>query len=61
MGKAKPLFRGHYRPLVPADLGYYDLRVPDTREAQAAMAKELRLIFVIGLMNAKTIILTKIE
>lgn len=40
VGKAKPLFRGHYQPQVPADLGYYDLRVPETREAQAAMAKE---------------------
>lgn len=44
-----------------ADLGYYDLRVPETREAQVAMVKELRIIFVIGLMTAKTIILTKIE
>lgn len=40
VGKAKPLFPGHYQPRVPADLGYYDLRVPETREAQAAMAKE---------------------
>ena len=40
VGKAKPLFPGHYQPHVPADLGYYDLRVPETREAQAAMAKE---------------------
>ena len=40
VGKAKPLFRGHYQPHVPADLGYYDLRVPETREAQAEMAKK---------------------
>ena len=40
VGKAKPLFRGHYQPRVPADLGYYDLRLPETREAQAQMAKE---------------------
>ena len=37
--KAKPMFRGHYQPHVPADLGFYDLRVPETREAQAAMAR----------------------
>lgn len=40
VGKAKPLFPGHYQPHVPADLGYYDLRVPETREAQAMMAKQ---------------------
>lgn len=39
VGKAKPLFRGHYQPKVPADLGYYDLRVSETRCAQAEMAK----------------------
>lgn len=39
VGKAKPLFRGHYQPRVPADLGYYDLRVPETRLAQAEMAR----------------------
>ncbi|MDR1055976.1 MAG: glycoside hydrolase family 99-like domain-containing protein [Prevotellaceae bacterium] len=38
VGKAKPLFRGHYQPRVPADLGYYDLRIPEVREAQAQMA-----------------------
>ncbi|WP_455639390.1 glycosyltransferase WbsX family protein [Parabacteroides sp.] len=40
VGKAKPFFRGHYQPQVPADLGYYDLRVPETRLAQAEMARE---------------------
>ena len=40
MGKAKPLFPGHHQPHVPADLGYYDLRVPETREAQAQLARE---------------------
>ncbi len=37
--KAKPLFPGHYQPHVPADLGFYDLRVPETRAAQADMAR----------------------
>ena len=41
VGKAKPLFKGHYQPRVPADLGYYDLRMPEVREAQADMAREV--------------------
>jgi hypothetical protein len=40
VGKAKSLFKGHYQPRIPADLGYYDLRVPETRIAQADMARE---------------------
>ncbi|MBQ9231379.1 MAG: glycoside hydrolase family 99-like domain-containing protein [Prevotella sp.] len=40
VGKAKPLFKGHYQPRVPADLGYYDLRLPIVREQQAEMARE---------------------
>ena len=38
--KAKPLYPGHYQPHIPADLGFYDLRVPETRMAQAEMARE---------------------
>jgi len=38
--KAKPVFPGHYQPHAPADLGFYDLRVPEVREAQAALASE---------------------
>ncbi len=38
--KARPLFRGHYQPHLPTDLGFYDLRVPATRKAQADMARE---------------------
>ncbi len=37
--KAKPMFRGHYQPHLPADLGFYDLRVPEAREAQASLAR----------------------
>lgn len=40
VGKARRLFPGHYQPRVPADLGYYDLRVPETRKAQADLARE---------------------
>jgi hypothetical protein len=39
VAKAKPLFPGHYQPHLPADLGFYDLRLPEVREAQAAMAR----------------------
>src|SRR5713226_1101786 len=37
--QAKPLFKGPYQPHLPADLGFYDLRVPETREAQADLAR----------------------
>ncbi len=39
VAKAKPLFPGHYQPNLPADLGFYDLRVPETRIAQAELAR----------------------
>ncbi len=40
VAKARPLFRGHYQPRIPADLGFYDLRLPETRVAQAELAKD---------------------
>ena len=40
VAKAKPLFKGHYQPHIPADLGFYDLRLPEVREAQAELARE---------------------
>src|SRR6266403_1246016 len=39
VAKAKPLFKGHYQPLLPADLGFYDLRLREVREAQAELAR----------------------
>jgi len=38
VASAKPLFKGHDQPVIPADLGFYDLRLPETRVAQACMA-----------------------
>lgn len=40
VGLAKRLYPGHYQPRVPADLGYYDLRIPEVRKQQAELAKE---------------------
>lgn len=38
--RAAPLFPGHYQPHLPADLGFYDLRLPEARQAQADLARE---------------------
>ncbi|MCC4254789.1 glycoside hydrolase family 99-like domain-containing protein [Sphingobium naphthae] len=36
---AKSVFPGHYQPHVPADFGYYDLRVEDIQRQQIDLAK----------------------
>lgn len=37
--RARPVFRGHYQPHLPADLGFYDLRSAETRQAQTDLAR----------------------
>lgn len=39
VARARPLFKGHHQPNIPADLGFYDLRVPEVRVEQAALAR----------------------
>ena len=36
--KARPSYVGQYQPHLPSDLGFYDLRTPDTLRAQAELA-----------------------
>ena len=40
VAKARPVVPGHYQPHLPADLGFYDLRLAETRAAQAALARQ---------------------
>lgn len=38
--RARPLFPGHRQPTLPSELGFYDLRVQETRQAQSDLARE---------------------
>jgi hypothetical protein len=40
VARARPSFDGHVQPRFPADLGFYDLRLAETRAAQADLARK---------------------
>ena len=39
VARSKPQYRGHDQPRVPADLGFYDLRVREVRQQQADLGR----------------------
>ena len=39
VAKAKKLYPKHKQPKIPADLGFYDLRIPDVRQQQVELAR----------------------
>jgi Glycosyltransferase WbsX len=39
VARSNPLFPGHRQPELPGELGFYDLRVPETRYRQADLAR----------------------
>ena len=41
--RAKPQFSGQRQPRLPADLGYYDLRLPEVRNMQAQLGRQYGL------------------
>lgn len=41
--RARPLFKNHYQPRVPADLGFYDLSSTETQIKQAELAKRFNI------------------
>ncbi len=43
VARARRFYPGHYQPRLPGELGFYDLRLPETREAQAVLAADYGL------------------
>ncbi|PYR98197.1 MAG: glycosyl transferase family 2 [Acidobacteria bacterium] len=43
VAKARPNYVGHYQPHIPADLGFYDLRVEEVMDEQAELAQRYGL------------------
>lgn len=39
VAQARPLFKGHEQPKIPGELGFYDLRLEETRMQQAELAR----------------------
>lgn len=39
VARARPMFPGHAQPMLPGDLGFYDLRLPEVRDRQAELAR----------------------
>ena len=37
---SRPLFKGHWQTQIPGELGFYDLRLDESRVAQADLAKQ---------------------
>lgn len=37
--RARAMFPGHAQPMLPGELGFYDLRLPEVRERQAVLAR----------------------
>lgn len=40
VAQSRALYRHHRQPNIPADLGFYDLRLPEVRAEQACLARE---------------------
>lgn len=64
VSKAKPLFKDHYQPHLPADLGFYDLRLKEARLEQEKLAKEYGIFgfcYYHYWFNGKLLLQTPIE